>query len=108
MPKFDPHALLLKIQTRLQHLIAQLPRIGEEAIGWAAVVVLHSATLPSTLAYSQGLSNDALPIDLVLLLWTGLLLLLVKAAIRRDTLTMVTIGVGFAVQAGLLALTFFR
>jgi hypothetical protein len=73
-----------------------------------AVVILHSATLPSMLAYSQGLTNDYLPIDMVLLLWTGLMLLFIKAVIRKDMLNVITIGAGFAVQAGILALTLFK
>jgi len=107
MTKFDTK-IVQKFYLRVWDLIYQLPRISQETIGWMAVVVLHSATLPTMLAYSQGLSNAALPIDMVLLLWAGLMLLFVKAAICRDMLNMITIGTGFAVQAGLLALTFFK
>lgn len=96
------------LTTQYHRVVAAVPQMSEEALGWMAVVVLHSATLPSMLAYSQGLTNDALPIDLVLLLWLGLMLLFAKAAIRRDMLNMITIGVGFAVQAAILALTFFK
>jgi hypothetical protein len=89
-------------------LLASVHKAGEETAGWLAIVILHSATLPSMLAFSQGLTDDVLPIDMVLLLWTGLMLLFIKAVIRRDTLNTITIGVGFAVQAGLLALTLFK
>ena len=92
----------------LQNLRRMMSQISDETLGWLAVVILHSATLPSMLAYSQGLSNDPLPIDMVLLLWTGLMLLFVRAAIRRDMLNIITIGAGFAVQAGILALTLFK
>ena len=100
--------MLQKLYASIWNLIYQLPRIGEETLGWLAVVILHSATLPSMLAYSQGLTNDYLPIDMVLLLWTGLMLLFIKAVIRKDMLNVITIGAGFAVQAGILALTLFR
>ena len=92
----------------LQNLRGMMAQISDETLGWLAVVILHSATLPSMLAYSQGFSNDPLPIDMVLLLWTGLMLLFVRAAIRRDMLNIITIGAGFAVQAGILALTLFK
>jgi len=111
MQKFniDPVTdMLQKFYTSVQHLVSQLPRIGEETLGWLAVVILHSATLPSLLAYSHGFSNDPLPIDMVLLLWTGLMLLFIKAVIRKDMLNIVTIGAGFAVQAGIMALTLFK
>jgi hypothetical protein len=92
----------------LQNLRTTLTQVSDEALGWLAVVILHSATLPSMLAYSQGFTNDPLPVDMVLLLWTGLMLLFMRAVIRRDILNIVTIGAGFAVQAGILALTLFK
>ena len=92
----------------LQNLRITLTQVSDEALGWLAVVILHSATLPSLLAYSQGFSNDPLPIDMVLLVWTGLMLLFVRAAVRKDMLNIITIGAGFAVQAGILALTLFK
>jgi hypothetical protein len=49
-----------------------------------------------------------LPVDIVLLLWTALVLLFVKAAIQRDLLNLITIGLGFCVQATLMALIFFK
>ena len=92
----------------LQNLRGAVKNVSDETLGWLAVVILHSATLPSMLAYSQGLSNDPLPIDMVLLVWTGLMLLFVRAAVRKDMLNIITIGAGFAVQAGILALTLFK
>jgi hypothetical protein len=92
----------------LQNLRGILTRVSDVALGWLAVVILHSATLPSLLAYSHGFTNDPLPIDMVLLVWTGLVLLFVRAAIRRDMLNLITIGAGFAVQAGIMALTLFK
>jgi hypothetical protein len=47
-------------------------------------------------------------VDLVLLVWTGLTLLFVKAAVQKDMLNMVTIGIGFILQAVLMALIFFK
>jgi hypothetical protein len=49
-----------------------------------------------------------LPVDIVLLVWTALVLLFVKAAIQRDLLNLITIGLGFFVQATLMALIFFK
>jgi hypothetical protein len=65
--------------------------ISAETFGWLAAIVLHSATVPS-----------------MLLVWTGLTLLFVKATIQKDMLNIVTIGFGFIVQAVLMALIFFK
>ena len=53
--------------------------------------------------------TDRLPgVDLVLLVWTGLTLLFVKAAVQKDMLNLVTIGFGFILQAAMMALIFFK
>jgi hypothetical protein len=56
----------------------------------------------------NGLTDVMLPVDIVLLVWTALVLLFVKAAIQRDLLNLITIGLGFFVQATLMALIFFK
>jgi hypothetical protein len=43
-----------------------------------------------------------------LLVWTGLTLMFIKAAVQKDMLNLVTIGFGFILQAGMMALIFFK
>jgi hypothetical protein len=82
--------------------------ISSETFGWLAVVVLHAATIPSLLAVMAGLTDRLPGVDLVLLVWAGLTLLFVKAAVQKDMLNVVTIGFGFIVQAVMMALIFFK
>jgi hypothetical protein len=82
--------------------------ISAETFGWLAVIVLHASTIPSLLAVMAGLTDRLPGVDLVLLVWTGLTLLFVKAAVQKDILNVVTIGVGFIVQAVMMALIFFK
>lgn len=82
--------------------------ISAETFGWLAVIILHSATIPSLLAVMAGLTDKLPGVDLVLLVWSGLTLLFIKATIQRDMLNIVTIGFGFIIQAALLALIFFK
>lgn len=82
--------------------------ISAETFGWMAAMVLHASTLPSLLAVMAGLTDRLPGVDLVLLVWTGLTLLFVKATIQKDMLNIVTIGFGFIVQAALMALIFFK
>ena len=82
--------------------------ISAETFGWLAAIVLHSATIPSLLAVMAGLTDRMPGVDLVLLVWSGLALLFVKAAVQKDMLNVVTIGFGFMVQAGLMSLIFFK
>jgi hypothetical protein len=82
--------------------------VSSETFGWLAVVVLQAATIPSLLAVMSGLTDRLPGVDLVLLVWTGLALLFVKAAVQKDMLNVVTIGFGFMIQAVLMALIFFK
>jgi hypothetical protein len=82
--------------------------ISAETFGWLAAIVLHASTVPSLLAVGAGLTDRLPGVDLVLLVWTGLTLLFIKAAIQKDMLNIVTIGFGFIVQAVLMALIFFK
>lgn len=72
-----------------------------------AILTLHSVTIPSLLAVMKGVTDKMPPVDLILLLWLGLTFLFAKSAIQRDLLVMITIGLGFVIQAGLMAWIFF-
>jgi len=85
-----------------------LKNVSAEAVAWAAIVVIHLATVPSMLAVMSGYSNDLPPADLILMIWSALILFLLRAALKRDILQMLTIGVGFAAQASMLVLLFFK
>ena len=82
--------------------------ISAETIGWIAIVLLHLATIPTLVAILTGLTEKMPPVDLVLFCWLGLFLLFLKATIQKDLLNVVTIGLGFFVQAGLMALIIFK
>ena len=84
------------------------PHISAETAGWVAVVLLHLATIPTMIAILTGLTEKMPPVDMVLFSWLGLFLFFIKATIQKDLLNIVTIGLGFFVQAGLLALIVFK
>jgi hypothetical protein len=83
-------------------------KISTETVGWLAIVLLHAATVPSLLAVMKGLTDVMLPVDMVILVWSSLVLMFVRAAILRDMLNLITIGLGFFVQATMMALIFFK
>lgn len=86
----------------------KVSHFSAETLGWVAILVLHAATLPTLLAVMSGLTDRMPPVDLVLMIWMGLSLMFIKAAVQRDILNMVTIGLGFVVQASMIALIFFK
>jgi hypothetical protein len=64
--------------------------------------------VPTTLALITGLSDRTPNLDIVLFLWSGLVLLFLRAVVLKDMLNIITIGVGFMVQAALMALILFK
>ena len=96
------------LQVIRDFLTNHLSKISADTLGWLAAIVLHCATLPTLLALMTGLSDRVPSLDVVSFLWAGLVLLFLRAIVLKDTLNIITIGVGFIVQAGLMALILFR
>jgi hypothetical protein len=84
------------------------PKVSADTLGWLAVVVIHSATIPTLLALLTGLSDTVPNLDIVLFMWTGLVLLFARAVVLKDMLNIVTVGVGFIVQAVIMAMILFK
>lgn len=82
--------------------------ISSELMTWITIVILHAATIPTLLAVMLGVTDNMPPIDITLIIWIALMLMYVKAAIEKNMLNLITIGFGFFVQAGILALIFFK
>jgi hypothetical protein len=104
---------LLNVLTQIQTSIVtwfqlHFAKVSADTLGWIATVLIHCATIPTLVAVSAGLTDKLPPIDMVLFGWGALILLLARAAVLRDVLNMVTIGLGFAVQATMMALLLFK
>lgn len=106
--KFNPLPHFDNMEQFKTWATTKVSHISAETFGWLAVLVLHAATIPSLLAVMSGLTDKLPAVDLVLLVWSGLTLLFVKAAVQKDMLNVVTIGFGFIVQAVMMALIFFK
>jgi len=85
-----------------------LYKISGDTLGWLAVIVIHCATIPSLLALLTGLSDKTPGIDIIMFMWAGLILMFAKAIVLKDSLNIITIGVGFIIQASLMALILFK
>jgi hypothetical protein len=96
------------IETVVALIKDKITHISTETLGWLANIVLHAATIPTFLAVGMGLTDKLPGIDIILLIWGGLTLLFARAIIAKDMLNVATIGVGFIIQAVLLALIFFK
>ena len=91
-----------------QFLNTYLPKISADTLGWLAIIVINCATIPTLLALMTGLSDRTPSLDMVMFLWTALFLLFGRAIVLRDTLNIITISVGFMIQATLMAMILFK
>ena len=85
-----------------------LAKISSEALGWLAVILFNCTLIPTLLALMTGLSDRTPSLDIVGFVWSGLVLLFFRAIVLRDMLNIITIGIGFMVQASLMALILFK
>jgi len=85
-----------------------LPRVSADTLGWLAVILIHCATIPTLLALLTGLSDNVPNLDIVLFMWSGLVLLFIRSVVLKDTLNIITIGTGFIVQAVIMAMILFK
>lgn len=86
----------------------KLNKISADTLGWLANISLHCATIPSFFALMTGLTDKPPSVDLVLMIWATLGLLFFRAVLLKDLLNIVTIGIGFLLQATAMALIFFK
>lgn len=96
------------IEKSVTWLQAHIAPMSSATLSWLAVVLFHSATLPSLFAVLTGLSDRMPSVDMVLLVWAGLAALFAQAVVQKNFLNIVTIALGFIIQSSLMVLIFFR
>lgn len=79
-----------------------------ELCGWFGMVLIHGATLPPTLKVILGYATALPPIEMVLLVWSGLFLFLIRAVYNSDKLYIFSNAVGFFFNSILLSLIVFK
>lgn len=103
--------VLETLNQRLQHLVrycSQNFSAGTaQLLEWCSVVLLSLVFVPTYLSMMAAETAELPALDVAVLVWITLLLLLLRAAVLRNTLNVVTIALGFALQLVLVALTFF-
>ena len=72
--------------------------------GWIGMILIHGATVPTTMSVVLGYSSELPPLSMVLLVWSGLFLFLLRAVVAKDTLYIVSNTIGFFFNTILLTL----
>ena len=75
--------------------------------GWSGILCIHLATLPTTLRIIFGVSTAVPPLNMIMFIWAGLFLLLIRSITNKETLYMISNAIGFFFQTILLGLIIF-
>jgi hypothetical protein len=72
--------------------------------GWIGMVFIQLATIPTIAKLLLGTSERLPPLDLVLMIWVGLLLFFIRSITHKDMFYIISNGTGFFLQSILLFL----
>lgn len=84
-----------------------LTKATADSLAWFSILIFNAATIPTFIAVMSGHSQKMPPLDIVVMIWVGLLMYFIRSVILKDMLMTVTLGLGFATQAILLGVIFF-
>lgn len=99
---------MVDVKQGFERFLQALNVVSAETLGWTAVILLHASTVPMLLALLSGLSDRMPPLDMILLVYGGLVALFLQALVRRNMLQIATVAAGFVMQATLAAMIFFK
>lgn len=100
--------MAIDVKTGFDRFLHALNIVSAETLGWVAVLFLHASTVPMLLALLSGLSDRTPPLDMILLVYSGLVALFLQALVRKNMLQIATLAAGFVMQAVLVAMIFFK
>lgn len=94
----------------INDFIAKL-KIGERLAnlgGWIGLILIHGSTIPTLYSVMKSEAVMLPPLNMVLLIWTGLFLFFIRSAIIRDNLYLISNGIGFFLQTIMLAVIVYQ
>ena len=83
-------------------------KIISNVAGWLGMVLIQSSTLPVTYNVLMGNSTHVPPFSMIFLVWSGIILYLIRAIIQKDIVHITSNTIGFVTQSALLALVVFK
>ena len=83
-------------------------KIISNVAGWLGMVLIQSSTLPVTYNVLMGNTTHVPPFSMIFLVWSGIILYLIRAIIQKDIVHITSNTIGFVTQSALLALVVFK
>ena len=76
--------------------------------GVIAIILIQSSTLPVTYDIWKGINTNIPPLNMVLLVWSGILFHMIRSIIQKDTIHLISNLCGLITQSLLLSLIVFK
>ena len=76
--------------------------------GWGGMILIQSSTLPVTYNILKGTATHIPPLSMIMLVWAGIILYLIRAVIQRDIVHITSNTIGFLTQSALMTLVVFK
>lgn len=95
-------------EQKFEEFKTYLVQVSSDTVEWVGILALHSVTVPTLLGLMMGITDSTPPIDMILILWGALTMFFIRAVIKKNTLNILTIGLGFIGQSLMMALIFFK
>ena len=83
-------------------------KIISNVAGWLGMILIQSSTLPVTYNVLMGNSTHVPPFSMIFLVWSGIILYLIRAIIQKDIVHITSNTIGFVTQSALMALVVFK
>ena len=87
-------------------------KLNEKVIGnisgWLGMILIQSSTLPVTYNVLMGNATHVPPFSMIFLVWSGIILYLIRAIIQKDIVHITSNTIGFVTQSALMALVVFK
>jgi hypothetical protein len=74
--------------------------------GYIGIALIQGSTLPSLIGYGMGWTHELPPLSMTLLVWLGLACFLARSIYMRQTLYIISEGLGMLLQSVILMLIF--
>ena len=80
----------------------------EKTIGWLGTLLVQGASFPALYELIVMGESDLPPLSMVLMLQIGLALYFARALIQKDTVYLISNGIGFAIQTLLFCVIIYK
>lgn len=97
-----------KFDVYTENAMKWIKGLSERTLALSSISIFHLVFLPNVIAYMNGLTDKLPTLDSYLLVVAGLVIMNLRAIIKKDSLSMVIHLIGFISQLAVLAIVLMK